>query len=82
MDGCFWHGHDCRNTHPKNNAEYWEKKIARNKKRDASVTAYFQARGWMIIRIWECELKTSTQILACLDRALEKRNKNISLLLF
>ena len=22
VDGCFWHGHDCRNTVPKNNSEY------------------------------------------------------------
>ena len=23
VDGCFWHGHDCRNTHPKENEEFW-----------------------------------------------------------
>jgi DNA mismatch endonuclease (patch repair protein) len=57
VDGCFWHGHNCRNTRPKTNAEYWEKKIAGNKKRDASVTEYFQSRGWRVIRIWECQLK-------------------------
>ena len=22
VDGCFWHGHDCRNTKPKDNKEY------------------------------------------------------------
>ena len=22
VDGCFWHGHDCRNTRPKDNADY------------------------------------------------------------
>ena len=26
VDGCFWHGHDCRNTKPKDNQEYWDKK--------------------------------------------------------
>lgn len=25
VDGCFWHGHDCRNTRPKDNADYWAK---------------------------------------------------------
>ena len=24
VDGCFWHGHDCRNTRPVENADYWE----------------------------------------------------------
>ena len=23
VDGCFWHGHDCRNTSPVSNKEYW-----------------------------------------------------------
>jgi DNA mismatch endonuclease (patch repair protein) len=57
VDGCFWHGHNCRNTRPKDNAEYWEQKITRNKKRDADVTTYFQSRGWRVIRIWECRLE-------------------------
>lgn len=26
VDGCFWHGHDCRNTRPSDNADYWTKK--------------------------------------------------------
>ena len=30
VDGCFWHGHDCRNTRPSDNAEYWQKKRERN----------------------------------------------------
>jgi len=25
VDGCFWHGHDCRNTRPADNAEFWQK---------------------------------------------------------
>ena len=57
VDGCFWHGHDCRNTRPKDNAEYWDKKRERNISRDLKVTAAFQKRGWTVIRIWECELK-------------------------
>lgn len=26
VDGCFWHGHDCRNTRPDAHQEYWDKK--------------------------------------------------------
>lgn len=29
VDGCFWHGHSCRNTKPEQNKEYWQRKIAR-----------------------------------------------------
>ncbi|MDR0507345.1 MAG: very short patch repair endonuclease [Dysgonamonadaceae bacterium] len=57
VDGCFWHGHDCRNTRPKDNADYWQKKRERNIKRDRNVTETLQNKGWKVIRIWECELK-------------------------
>ncbi|HVI42327.1 MAG TPA: very short patch repair endonuclease [Anaerovoracaceae bacterium] len=57
VDGCFWHGHDCRNTIPKDNAVYWCKKRERNIKHDKEITARFVDRGWTVIRIWECELK-------------------------
>ena len=57
VDGCFWHGHDCRNTRPENNKDYWQKKRARNIQHDLEVTAMFEVRGWKVLRIWECELK-------------------------
>lgn len=61
VDGCFWHGHDCRNTRPSDNAEYWQRKRERNIKHDKEVTAMFENRGWTVIRIWECELKNKNR---------------------
>lgn len=55
-DGCFWHGHNCRNTHPQQNKEYWQRKITRNMARDMDVTEHLEKLGWNVIRIWECEL--------------------------
>lgn len=63
VDGCFWHGHDCRNTRPSDNAEYWQKKRERNVKHDKEVTAMFEKRGWTVIRIWECELRKKNRNL-------------------
>lgn len=57
VDGCFWHGHDCRNTRPADNSEYWTKKRLRNVEHDRQITMLFESRGWIVIRIWECELK-------------------------
>ncbi|MEG1668602.1 very short patch repair endonuclease [Chryseobacterium sp.] len=57
VDGCFWHGHDCRNVTPKDNADYWRDKIRRNIDRDNMVTEAIIKKGWSVIRIWECELK-------------------------
>jgi len=58
VDGCFWHGHDCRNTRPADNAEYWTKKREKNIQRDRETTDRFVKRGWRVIRIWECELSS------------------------
>jgi DNA mismatch endonuclease, patch repair protein len=57
VDGCFWHGHNCRNVLPKQNADFWNKKRAYNLEHDINITKYFLKRGWTVIRIWECELK-------------------------
>lgn len=57
VDGCFWHGHDCRNTRPEDNKDFWEKKRKHNILHDQEVTKRFEDRGWTVIRIWECELK-------------------------
>jgi DNA mismatch endonuclease (patch repair protein) len=57
VDGCFWHGHECRNTKPADNADYWRKKIERNIKRDILVTQTLMEKGWKVIRIWECQIK-------------------------
>lgn len=57
VDGCFWHGHNCRNLTPSDNSEYWEKKRKRNVEHDLMITKKYEQRGWIVIRIWECELK-------------------------
>lgn len=55
-DGCFWHGHNCRNTKPKANKSYWENKIEKNQLRDQHVNKILTNKGWNVIRIWECEI--------------------------
>ena len=74
VDGCFWHGHDCRNTRPKDNAGYWAKKQERNIAHDKTVTEAFERRGWIVLRIWECELKKKKlpELLAKLDGLFAK----------
>jgi DNA mismatch endonuclease (patch repair protein) len=56
-DGCFWHGHDCRNLKPRANEAYWRSKQKRNKERDIRITDLLLKRGWRVVRLWECELK-------------------------
>lgn len=62
VDGCFWHGHDCRNTRPEANKEYWDNKRRRNIDHDREITERFKNRGWTVIRIWECELRKKNRL--------------------
>ena len=59
MHGCFWHGHECArgSRQPKQNAEYWRNKIARNVERDADNLQALERLGWQTQVIWECEMK-------------------------
>ena len=59
VHGCFWHGHNCKRgaREPKNNAEYWRAKIARNRARDAAAQQALCAAGWASFIVWECALR-------------------------
>lgn len=59
VHGCFWHGHkDCKNyTVPKTNTEFWVAKVARNQERDQEVWRKLEAKSWLVIIVWECQLK-------------------------
>lgn len=60
VDGCFWHGHDCKKTKlPKTNAMAWAEKIQNNRARDLRVKNKLRRDGWKVIRIWECRLVTN-----------------------
>jgi len=56
LDGCFWHGHRCRNLTPRTNAAAWNQKIRANQARDRKNNKALKERGWTVIRIWECQL--------------------------
>lgn len=59
VHGCFWHGHHCKRgaRPPKENADYWGPKIARNVDRDTRTQAELRAVGWDVVTVWECETK-------------------------
>ncbi len=58
MNGCFWHRcPHCKLGMPKNNAEFWEAKFARNVERDREKLQALKEAGWKTLVIWECELK-------------------------
>lgn len=58
VDGCFWHGHGCARSPkaPATNVSYWTPKIERTRERDRDANAALRAKGWRVIRLWECEI--------------------------
>jgi DNA mismatch endonuclease, patch repair protein len=63
VDGCFWHGHNCRSRVPSSNVLYWAGKIIKNRSRDKLVNKTLKRNGWLIIRVWECEIKNEKRLL-------------------
>lgn len=71
VDGCFWHGHNCRGLTPATNRKFWEEKLRKNKERDKRVSRNLRRQGWSVHRIWECKIKRG-RLSAKLVTALEK----------
>jgi DNA mismatch endonuclease (patch repair protein) len=55
VDGCFWHGCPIHSTQPKNNARWWQEKLAANIARDLRNRSALTEMGWTVISIWEHE---------------------------
>lgn len=77
VHGCFWHGHDCRRGAriPKTNREYWERKIARNRERDAQHYADLEREGWAVLTIWECQIRALDVCAEQIQEFLERGHR-------
>jgi DNA mismatch endonuclease (patch repair protein) len=74
VDGCFWHGCPKHGRKPQSNRKYWNQKLARNKARDRAVTRALKRDGWVVLRIWEHELKAGAKVA---DRIAKRLGKNL-----
>ncbi|MFE0624707.1 very short patch repair endonuclease [Priestia aryabhattai] len=57
IDSCFWHACELHGNRPKSNQLFWDKKLNRNKERDAEVKEYYIQNHWLVKRVWEHEIK-------------------------
>jgi DNA mismatch endonuclease (patch repair protein) len=76
VDGCFWHGCPQHATWPKQNEEFWRKKLEANKTRDLLVSRTLRKLGWKVLRIWEHDLKKAREkrLVARLRRVLAMKD--------
>lgn len=74
VDGCFWHGHRrCKVFRlPKTRVAFWKAKIDQNRMRDAKNRKLLRQSGWLVIRVWECQLGAKR-----LPKTMDRIIKNI-----
>lgn len=70
VDGCFWHGCLKCYRRPSSNQEYWDAKIATNRKRDRYVNRELRSLGWNVVRIWQHQLDKPGRVADLVNRAL------------
>ena len=58
VNGCYWHRcPKCNLPLPKTNRNFWNRKFNRNIERDKLKKERLINMGWMVLTIWECEIK-------------------------
>ncbi len=63
VDGCFWHKCPIHFKTPETRKEFWLKKINRNVERDGIINQELEKLGWVVIRVWEHELKDPKKVV-------------------
>jgi len=73
VHGCFWHGHNCRagRNRPVTRKSYWEAKLAGNRKRDRLNSARLRRDGWIVLTVWECQIRESDRLAQRLKSFME-----------
>lgn len=79
VHGCFWHRHEgCRFAYtPKTRTEFWLKKLESNVARDRQVETQLAELDWLVVIVWECELRTPEKLTKRLDDAVKGRSSGV-----
>ena len=60
-DGSFWHGRDWKRLKERlssgSNPEYWVSHIGSNRKRDRRVNRVLREQGYVVLRLWDTDIK-------------------------
>lgn len=64
INGCFWHRCPyCNLPLPKSNTNFWVDKFKKNQERDERDVQALEDAGWIVITIWECEIKKDVGVI-------------------
>lgn len=64
VDGCFWHGCPEHYVRPRGASPLWDRKLAENVSRDRRQSQRLLDAGWMLIRLWEHEVREDAEAAA------------------
>lgn len=72
VHGCFWHRHDCKKgkSLPRNNREFWQKKLSNNAVRDQKNIYELNRLEWQVLILWECEINNIDFLISTLHQFL------------
>lgn len=74
VDGCFWHGCPRCKRVSHSNSRFWRDKVLTNQARDRRVSAKLRRDGWIVVRVWECQV-TSIAAIHRITKAVLRRRK-------
>jgi DNA mismatch endonuclease, patch repair protein len=73
LDSDFWHGWQYPRWKHLLKNEFWRDKIYRNRQRDIKVNRALRKEGWMVVRIWEHQIKSdANKVLDQIRSALKQ----------
>ena len=75
VNGCFWHRCPrCDLSPPKSNTDFWNDKFEKNVKRDKVKKELLESEGWIVITVWECEIKSDiSEVISKIRSTLSQR---------
>ena len=74
IDSNFWHGWQYPRWKHLLKNDFWREKIERNRIRDRKVTQQLRAEGWVVLRLWEHQLKKDQPI--CIKKIIDSLENN------
>ena len=79
VHGCFWHRCPAceirgRVGVPKTRSEFWARKFDENQTRHEKAVKSLEVLGWLVITIWECEVRRNPErVVSGIREALDSR---------
>ena len=81
-DGDFWHGHNWAvrgmaslEEELNSYSEFWRSKILSNIERDSKITLALTESGWIVIRLWESDIRKD--LTSCITTIIETYKQRI-----